>query len=301
LVPRLPALSTVRGLIPASLPQTRSQPGLAEGMLLISLAAATAWLVVRWLRNPRWLSVAMGSAGLAGALGLLAIAPPLVRRQHEAQHVLEMGVIDYSREVGRALDLATPKRSVIFGNVDREPDCCTQQHALIFYSGRMTYLIPYDLETAAEHGYAPYLVSPLAEPFAPIRTVPAYAWLRAYDLGVPTDVPAPLPRDATPLAVRAGTLDLLGIACGPSVDDLDHWVLFAQMTGAPKAASVSLVFRTRYGGVPVTASTEATLVGPTRLANATWFVLPFVGPRRADVLSLGLDDGRPLALPPLPR
>jgi 4-amino-4-deoxy-L-arabinose transferase-like glycosyltransferase len=301
LVPRLPALSTVRRLIPASLPQTRAQPGLAEGLLLILLAAATAWLVVRLLRNPSWLRVAMGSAGLAGALGLLAIAPPLVRQDQEAQRVLEMGVIDYSREVGRALDLVTPKRSVIFANVDREPECCTQQHALIFYSGRMTYLIAYDLETAAEHGYAPYLVSPLAEPFAPIGIVPAHAWLRAYDLSAPTDAPAPLPSDATPLALRAGTLDLLGIACGPAVDDIDHWVLFAQMAGEPKAASVSLVFRTRYGVVPVTASTEATMAGPAKLAKAAWFVLPFIGPRRADVLSLGLKDGRPLALPPLPR
>jgi len=296
LIPWLPSLSKVRELVPASLPQTRERAGLAEGLLLAGIAMV-AVMLVQTVRPSRRVAAVLGWSVVVAAVGLLAVATPIARRTDENLALLTTGVTDYSREVGRALDRAVPERSVVFINIDRNPDCCSQEHALIFYSGKMAYRRVPEVDTAIGKGYLPYLVSPLAEPFTPVPGVPAHAWWRAYDLLAPLSAPAPVPGEVTPLALHVQDLELLGIARGPAVRGRDRWVLIARM-GAASREPVTLLFHTRHGDEVVKASIDDVLLEPGAIAKAPWFVLPFVGPIRAEVTGVVLADGTPVALPP---
>ena len=72
----------------------------------------------------------------------------------------------YTREV--VVDRATPKQSVVFLDVDREPPEVMLSLNHIFWSGRMTYLRRPDSQVARAKGYHPYLLSPSAEPYEPL-------------------------------------------------------------------------------------------------------------------------------------
>lgn len=297
LVPWLPSLAKVRELVPSSLPQTRAQAGLAEGMLLACLAMVGAFMLVRLLDNPRWLGRAMGHAATVAAVALLVLATPTARRKEEAQFLASLGATDYARDVGRALDRAVPGKSVAFVKIDRNPDNYSGEHALIFYSGRMAYARAPEMKLAAIKGYSPYLVSPLAEPFTPVRGVPPHAPWRAYDLSAPLAGPAEVPPDVTALALRQQEIDLLGIARAGATPERDRWIVVARMA-TPVYEPLMLVFQTRLAREVVRAPLEHVLLDRNTLAQAAWFVLPFMGPRRADVLAITLEDGTPLALPP---
>ena len=299
LVEALPALSKVRAVVPVSLPQTRAQPGLAEGVALIVLATATVWVLSNGVpRSRRWLEKTLGFATILGCAILLGIATPIARQTERQQQIAKTGATSYAREVGLALDREVPKRSVLFINAQEVPDCCSEAHALMFYSGKMAYRQAPEVAVALAKGYAPFLVSPLAESFAPVPGVPANAWWRAYDLREPLAEPAQLPQGLTPLAAHAAALELLGIARGPAVSGLDRWALVARLTSATAHARTTLVFQTRKGTEIVSVDTDGTLLDPDSLARAAWFVLPFLGPARAEVTGLSLSDGTPLSLPP---
>lgn len=301
LIAWLPSLAKVRELVPSSLPQTRERAGLAEGLLLAGIAMALVWMILQKLRQTprvvRRLVAVLGWSAVFAAVGLLAVATPIARRSEERKALLTVGATDYSGDVGRALDRALPDRSVLFINIDRNPACCSQEHALIFYSGKMAYRRMPEVDLAVDKGYLPYLVSPLAEPFAPVPGVPAHAWWRGYDLLAPLSAPAPVPEGVTPLSLRVQDLELLGIARGRGVRGRDHWVLVARMVAATREP-IKLVFHTRTGTERVTAAIDDVLLEPGAIAKAPWFVLPFVGPARADVTGVVLEDGTTVALPP---
>jgi hypothetical protein len=297
IIPWLPWLAKVRALVPSSLPQTRAQAGLAEGLLLACMAMLAVWSLGRLLGRPRGLVRGLGYAAAFAAVALLALVAPSARRKEEKQFLATLGATDYARDVGRALDRAVPERSVAFIKIDRNPDNCSEEHALIFYSGKMAYARAPELETAATKGYSPYLVSPLAEPFLPVPGVPPHAPWRAYDLSAPLTGPAPVPSDVTPLSLRQGELDLLGIARGPATPDRDRWIVVARMA-APVHEPVTLVFQTRQRREIVRAPLEHVLLDSGKLVQAAWFVLPLMGPLRADVVAITLEDGTPVELPP---
>ena len=326
LVEELPALSIVRVFVPASLPETREQPGLAEGILVITVAAVAVWALSRWLRkesprdpahstlanvvgpslrasaqqlgSPRWLATGLGWATIFVCVALLGIATPLARHADRQKKMASTGATSYTREVGLALRRGVPDRSVLFINTKINPECCSEEHSLMFYSGKMAYRRAPDVAAAIAKGYLPYVVSPLAEPYASVPGVPANAWWRAYDLLEPLAQPAPMPEGLTPLGVNTQTLELLGIARGPAVRGRDRWVLIARMSSDTAHTGALLIFRTRKGTDVVPVNTDETLLEPDALARAAWFILPFLGPARADVISLSLSDGTPLALPP---
>jgi 4-amino-4-deoxy-L-arabinose transferase-like glycosyltransferase len=304
LIKVFPTLSDVRALVPASLPQTREQPGLAEGLLLAGVAAAGVWGLVRLGSSesarpgPRWPSTALGWATVSGCAMLFGIATPLARGSERQERMARLGATSYAREVGLALDREAPKDSVLYIHFDRNPECCSEMHALMFYSGRMAYHHAPDPGTALAKGYAPFLVSPLAERYQPVPGVPAHAWWRAYDLRETRPDPAPLPQGLTPLSARVDGLELLGIARGPAVRGRDRWALVARMPTPTASSGTTLVFQTRRGTELVPVRVDDVLLDPATLAQAAWFVLPFLGPPRAEVIGLFTVDDVALPLPP---
>jgi 4-amino-4-deoxy-L-arabinose transferase-like glycosyltransferase len=299
LVKALPALAKVRAVVPVSLPQTREQPGLAEGLVLVVFAMMAVWLLSQGLRRRvAWVRMGLGWMAIVGCVALLGVATPFARQAERQQLIAQPGATSYAREVGLALQREAPKKSVLFIGTQEVPACCSETHALMFYSGKMAYRQAPDVAAALAKGYAPFLVSPLAESFAPVPGVPANAWWRAYDLREPLTQPAQIPQGLTPLVAHTAALELLGIARGPAVGGLDRWTLVARLTSAADHSGATLVFQTRKGSKIVPVGTGQTLLDPASLANAAWFVLPFLGPARAEVTGLHLDDGTPLSLPP---
>jgi len=299
----LPAISWVRELVPASLPQTRGQPGLAEGVFLVALAAVGTELLrmgfaASGRRGSRWPGLTLGWATIVGCVVLLGVATPSARQLDRRLYLRGMGATSYAREVGLALSHRLPKNSVLFIATSRNPECCSEAHSLIFYSGKMSYIRSPDPRTALAHGYVPFLVSPMAEPYEPVPGVPAHAWWRAYDLSVKRDDAIPLPPGLTPVTARVGVLDLLGIARGPAVRGRDRWVLVARLRKAVDHTTATLAFKTRKGVELVTVNVDNALVETAALARAGWFVLPFLGPERSDVIDLHAPDGTSMPLPP---
>jgi 4-amino-4-deoxy-L-arabinose transferase-like glycosyltransferase len=304
LVQELPALSRVRDLVPASLAQTREQAGLAEGLLLVGLAATVVWVLTRvFASHParptsRRPHLALFWTTVFGCVVLLGIATPLARRRDRQRQMDTVGATSYAREAGLALDRQVPENSVLYLRADRNPECCSENHSLMFYSGKMVYRLAPDPAIALAKGYLPFLVSPLAEPYQPMLGVPANAWWRAYDLREPRAEPSPLPQGLTPLSARVHGLELLGIARGPAVRGRDRWAVVARTADPTDPAVATLVFRTQRGSEVVPLSIENTLMDPAALVRAAWFVIPVVGPSRADVLELSTGDGVALPLPP---
>jgi hypothetical protein len=88
----------------------------------------------------------------------------------------------------------------------------------------------------------------------------------------------------------------LGISRGPATFERDRWIVVARVVD-PTFEPLTLVFQTRQRREVVRAPLESVLLDNNKLAQAAWFVLPFLGPRRADVVAITLEDGTPLDLP----
>lgn len=285
LIEWLPSLSRgLREALPAALQQTRVAPGLSEGALAMAAAALVGYGLYRLARRSGALAFSLGLTSAAALLYTLLVLPPGAIRQERQRHRERM-VTEYMREVGRALDRAVPERSILFQAVDREPPGSFELPNLLFWSGRMAFRRPPDLEAAKQRGYHPYLVSPVAEPYAPVAGVPTHAPMRAYDLLAPAP-PPPLPEGATPVEAEVGGMTLLGFASGPAVGEQDRWVFFLRPHGVPGALSVT--FLTQAGPQPVQLEPEASLRSRGSLADVPWFVLPAYGPRRDQVQALEL-------------
>lgn len=310
-----PSLSKVRELVPASLPETRDRSGLAEGLVLMMVAAFTSFALLRVRRNMpldparrhtahrrsrAFLVSGLGMVAILAGVVLLAFVTPVARHADEQQQMAAAGATSYTREVGLALQRSLPERSVLFIHTDVNPECCSEEHSLIFYSGKMSYRHAPDVMRALDRGYAPILVSPLAERFAPIPDIPANAWWRAYDLLAPRAQPAPLPSGFTLMKVRAKGMELLGVACGPAVSSRDRWAFVARRVGGeglPEEGHV-VTFKTMKGSERIPLNLDGVLLDAETLKRAAWFVLPLIGPPRSKVIGMTLEDGTPLPLPP---
>jgi hypothetical protein len=270
-------------------------PGLFEGVLVAVLAGIITQAVFWSLGRARWLAVAAGVISTAILVWTIPISTRVEQARVSAQH-REEGRVTYTRELGLALDRAIPKRSVLFQTLDYDPPKIFEQYNSMFWSGRMTYRVTVpDVRTARAKGYHAYLVSPTAEPYRPVDEVPGFAWLRAYDLEAPLNEPAQLPRDVLPVTAQVGGLRILGIASTPADDVRDRWTFYAHSDGIP--SEVQVVFHGARGEwEEKTLLPEASLCARHKLAGASWFILPTVGPRRRDVTDLELVPGIHLKL-----
>ncbi len=283
----IPSLGVVRGWLPQALEQTRTKPGLAEGIILCSAAALITWGIWKLAKRPRPLGFVLAGAYGACLLWIVAWLLPSESKAQWPGHETLM-LTSYSREPGLAIDAVIPKKSVLFQDFELDPPEVFEIQGSIFYSGRMTYRQAPDLAVCAEKGYHPYLVSPAAEPYAPVREVPGHAWLRVYDLLAPVAGPTPLPDGIQTVALELGDNTVLGLGHGPIDSDHDKYAFYVRPIGA--AAGLSVVFVHEDGTeTPARIEPEASLRNRGRLTGAQWYVLPAIGPaaRRLKAIDFG--------------
>ncbi|RJS22605.1 dolichyl-phosphate-mannose--protein mannosyltransferase [Corallococcus sp. H22C18031201] len=295
----LPVLTRAREMIPVSprLEQTRTWPGLAEGLMLASAAMVLGLVIWRLSRKAPWLTAVVGIPASALLAWQLLITVPVEKARYQGAHAQEL-YVSSSREVGLALAKATPARSVLFEAVEMDPPLTFETLSLMFWSGRMAYRVPPDVPLARSRGYHAYLVSPLAEPYAPVPGVPAHAAMRAYDLEEPRPTPPPLPEGVTPLSIREGNLEVLGYATGDAGGGQDRYAFYVRVLGP--AQTLRVTFHSSQDGIeerelPLSAS----LRHPPALSSASWFILPTVGPRLSQLTHLELGSvGQRVAVAP---
>ncbi|RKH49568.1 phospholipid carrier-dependent glycosyltransferase [Corallococcus sp. AB050B] len=295
-IEHLPVLTRLRESLPASWEQTRTLPGLAEGLVLSLGVAVLTAIVFRLARRPGWMTVGLGFAASAVLAWHLALTLPVEKARYQAEHLEEL-YVSHTREVGLAVSRHTPKNSVLFAALDFDAPLNFENLNLMFWSGRMAYRRAPDVALARERGYHPYLVSPLAEPYAPVPGIPPQAALRAYDLEAPLPQPAPLPDGLTPLSVRQGNLEVLGFASRGLGHGLERYAFYVRALGPPQPLRVT--FHGPDGIVERVLETGATLRHPQALRGAAWFILPTLGPPRAKVTQLEFGAvGQRVALSP---
>jgi 4-amino-4-deoxy-L-arabinose transferase-like glycosyltransferase len=279
----LPGLSWFRSLIPPQLPQVRAVPGLAEGVVLCTVMALLTHSLFELTRRAPAFSRVLGT--LCGAMLLVTVffrLPSALKAQPEARKG-EL-LTSYHHVLGPVLDRTLPKKSVLFQAFDHDPHASFEIHSSLFWSGRMTYRRPVDLPAAHAKGYHAYVVSPAAEPYAPVPGVPAYARLRAYDAEVPAS-PPPIPEGATPLDVQVDGMRVLGFASGAVDGRNDDWVFFIQPEAEP--VGIPIFFETRDGRLtPIGTEPELSLRSRRNLVGVPWFILPVLGPPREQVVAI---------------
>lgn len=283
----LPRLDRIGAAVPRFLPETHAHPALAVGLALAGVGAVVA-VPVRRLRRRRIVETALAVVA-AGALVVVGGGQMLRARRKTVAANRDRAARSYTKEAGLALNGATSPKSVVFLDVDRQADTAFEELGAVFWSGRDTWQRRPDVARAVSHGLHPYLLSPAAEPFAPVPGVPADAWLRAYDLEAPAPSPS-LPRGVTPLSVRVDGMQILGIAVGPATSDRDRWAVFVHSVKPPVPLRVA--FDTAKGTRVEVVPPEASLWDRRRLAGKPWFVLPVVGPVRARVTAIELGPRR---------
>jgi 4-amino-4-deoxy-L-arabinose transferase-like glycosyltransferase len=284
-----PALAKLRELAPERW-MARSMPGLLEGLAIIIVGALLGWLATTVRRFPTWLAAALASSLLCWTY----LWKGTTKQSDLAAAARKEFAIVYSRDVGRALDALTPKKSVLVFDKDFDHPGHIETHDLMFWSDRL--VVPADaVNDYVQAGYRPYLVSAAAQPFAPI-TVPAHAWLRAYDASTPLQGPQPLPEGVRPLDLQVGTLKVLGFATGPGDGRHDRYAFYVRAEGGvPEALPVT--FQTRDSKrKSARIEPEATLKHRERLGDAEWFVMPCVGPLADEVRAIELGSGQRISL-----
>ncbi len=290
----LPSFAKVRELVPAFLVQTRAIPGLVEGLVLILIGTAMGWaLRLRpFERSGEYIRIAASFAATFLLCGVM-LYKGNARVNEVAAEARPHNNTVYHREVGRAIDAAAPKKSIVMLDHEIHSPGQLEHFNLAFWSDRLVHT-GRDPKDYPANGFHPYLVSPVAEPFAVLENVPASSWMRAYDLTVPA-APPPIPKDAHPLDVTTGNLKVLGVASGYSDRKHDHYAFFVRSDAVPEALTVSFV--TADGIEKVSIAPEATLRSSGRLAGVPWFVLPAVGPPRSKVQALIFGADTRVALP----
>ncbi len=292
--PALEVATRIKAHLPQLMVQARtwSESNLVEQTLIVVpvlvAVALLALLLRRWPRPLRW--VTLGTA-LAACAGVFVFAFPRALTAYHAQ----WEKMDHDRQwsstedLGLALDQVLPEKSVFFMDLPVEYRTNFVHLELMFWSGRMVYRRAPDVATAQAHGYHPYLVSPSAEPFAPVPQVPAFASLRAYDLLVPGPMPPP-PPGLLPLAPsRLVNVASVGYAARPLNDRWSRYAFYLRPVGIPSDVRATFLLddgTTSEQVLPVI-STGTT---PDRLAPKSWFVLPAVGPPVAKVKAIRLSQ-----------
>ncbi len=313
LMPLWPTLGRWRAGLPAWFEQTRTLPGLFEGLLLAAAGAALALGLLAVLRRidtrvsapplpggPRLLlrpvklvRVTLLLAAPALLWGWLLWAVPRAQAQ-QVVHLAPQLLISYSAELGPALDAAVPQRAVVFQDLDADPPGVFEVQSLIFWSGRIVYRRAADPAAAERRGYHPYLVSPAAEPFAPVPGVPPHAWLRAYDLKSPA-APSPLPDGVHPLEIPAGPQTVVGWAAGRIDAGHHRYAFYLRPNGLPGPLAVTFHLKngtSRRALIPP----EDALRSRHRLARSAWYTAPAVGPPLEEVVALQFGSAPPFKI-----
>jgi hypothetical protein len=245
-----------------------------------ALAAALVGLVLQRVSAHAALRLAVGLFG-AGSLLYPFVWKTSVRQAEIAVESIPWSGQVHSREVGRAIAAQTPKKSLLMLDVERPIPNQIEHHNLMFWSNRLVHYGRVPPPEYAQAGYQTWLVSPAAEPFAPLE-VPAWAWLRAYDLSKPLTGPTPVPAGLHPLEGRAGNLVLLGWASGPHDRRGDHYAFIVRAEGG-SPGPLTVTFHTDAAQPPQVIQPDAGLRNRDRLQGVDWFLIPAVGPRRADL------------------
>lgn len=268
--------------LPARFEQSRDGK-LLDGLLLAIAGAVVALILARAGRR-RTQRVAT-FIGLCSCAVAAACALPggfiAQNKLMEAQSV--SGFTAHVKDAGLSLAKVAPANSAVLLNIDRSPPAQFLGHDALFWTGRALVGTKEDLELAGSRGMGRYLLSPLAEPYAPVD-VPAGAWLRAYDVSVPAP-PPPIPSGALKLDVAYGEQRLVGVASVKTPFDSDRWAFFVEPHGAPTA--VTLTFELDDGeSRDVSLAPEQCLKSREALVNVPWFVLPALGPPTEKVVAL---------------
>ncbi len=303
-VPRVqahwPALGRLRIHLPVSFVETRSRPGLLEGLVVVALFLGLG-VLVQLARPlfPRLVGAGAWLISLTGmALALFLLVVDLPRAQAKAVRDSELqSLMGYEKESGLAIDRETPKKSVVFLGYEREPPSAFSVQDTIFWSGRMSYRKTADPATAHREGYHPYLVSPGAQPFAEVPGVPAASWLRAYDLDAPAP-PPPLPAGVTPIGLWAGPVQLLGYAAAPGNSRRGRYAFYVHTAGP--SPHVRIVFHTAKGAEPASVDPGSCLTNAANLRQSPWFIVPVLGPPPGELQSVEVPGGQPTEPPPPP-
>lgn len=291
----LPFVSKLRELLPPILSHSRRMPGFVESLAFMGVAVVIGFLFTKWKRAGAWVPAWPAGVVVAALLGWASVvqASQLQSKMHEDAKANMFNA--YSREVGRVMDAASPKKSLLLIDIDFESPGQFEYLNLTFWSDRLV-LGGHDVKDYPQAGYHPYLVSPAAEPFAPVPGVPADSWLRAYDLTVPAAGPTPLPEGATPLDFTVGTMKVLGFASARHDSERERYVFFVQPQGVP--TELKVVFESANGPVEKVIAPEAALRNRARLATSAWFIAPVFGPLRSDVTGLDFGAGQRVTLKP---
>jgi 4-amino-4-deoxy-L-arabinose transferase-like glycosyltransferase len=303
-VPRVQAhwhsLSRLRMHVPAGWVETRSRPGLVEGVAVVAVFLALGTLV-QLMRPlfPRFVGAGAWLISVTGiALVLLLLLVDLPKAQAKAVRDSELqSLMGYEKESGLAIDRETPKKSVVFLGYEREPPSAFAVQDTIFWSGRMSYRHAPDPATAHREGYHPYLVSPAAQPFQEVPGVPATSWLRAYDLDAPA-APPPLPPGVTPIGLWAGNAQVLGYAVAPGNERRGRYAFYLHTEGP--SPHLGIVFHTRNGAEPGSIDPGTCLTNAASFQHKPWFIVPVLGPPPGELQSVELPGGQATQPPPPP-
>lgn len=287
LVPRWPWLSVLRQYVPP--PAQFRQSDVLASMQLTLLGLALGLVAVLVARRAadgvpekaRWAS----GACLTVAVAWVAVGDGVATQRTLATEAWPQFHVAFSKTVGQAIDALTPKRSVVCLATHGDAPASNEVHNLLFWSNRLVLpgASPGDYP---EHGFHPYLVSAVAQPWEPLP-VPASAWLRAWDLTRPAPVPPP-PEGLTPLDVRIGAARVVGYAREPSTaGGADRYAFIIEPHG--RLPRVGVTFQLRDGRT-VAARYVAPLASVRELVAAAWFVLPVVGPPFESVASVNVSE-----------
>lgn len=274
-------------LLPEKFQQTRTMVGLFEGLAIALVLALFVALLLIPKRARRPLQLAVGVVAIGFVLVRLG---PATWQQHEEMVEARKDVAErsHTREVGLVLAKVAPPKSRIWIAMEFGDPQQFEYLNMIFWSGHDSYgaPLPDQLEVAKKNGYARYLASALAEPYAVVPGVPAGSGFRAYDLDKPAP-PPDLPEDAQRFDCASDALDVRGAGWIKTGYARDRWTFFVTPKGVPPGFDVW--FQLKDGTEQhVRVEPESTLKNRGSLKDVAWFVTSALGPRRKDAVSVKL-------------
>jgi len=264
--------------------ETRSTPGLFEGLCLALALALATGLLLLVPRARRPLTLGLGLACGAFALYFLVPRTALAHQKMRADR-RDIAERTSTKEAGLAAAKLLPEKSIVWMSLEADAPEQFENLNFLFWSGRMAFKSSPRLDWGRAEGYRHYLASPAAEPFAPLE-VPAGSALRLYDLSAPAPLPD-LPPGVQHLEVDTGTAVVRGVAFVRTGYARDRWAFFVAPRGVPQAFPIT--FHLKHGpSQTVTLTPEAALRPRAAFRGSAWFIIPTLGPRADEVEGLEL-------------
>ena len=284
-IKHVPVLTKLREMMPVG-SQTKSMAGLAEMLPVIVVGLLLALVFRRLLRRlPHW---TIGLVGSIAAIAFVVVMVPEVARAQDKhrEDSREFNQTVHSRDPGLAIASRLRGNDVVWLDVDRNANGQFENLNTEFWSNAIVKVghLPQPVPANA------WLVSPRAEAFEPLP-VPANSWMRGYDTSKPLKEPAPLPEDLQPLTLQSGSMAVVGVASQPPSQSLSRYAFFVKPTQG-RAEAINVTFTLRDGTKVVKSiAPEAALLPAAYLAQASWFVMPVLGPSRDDVARIAVGNG----------